>query len=142
MRTANCCLCYLLFTRQRALRTPRWQKVRDGFEISTSVPLEVQKSEPGSAEQVQSDQVSISGGKERPQSVCGEEKSRPWTRPFGQRGLQRWLPWSTSASTPGPSRFPERLGERHEARTAASQDQVEGSIIKVDMSLTAGFDLL
>lgn len=131
--TENGFMCYVLFTRQRALRTPQRQKVRDGFEITTTDPLQVQKSKPGSAEQVQGEQVSFPGGEERPQSVCGQEKTRPWPGTVWQQGLQRWLSWPASASAQGPSRFQERLGGRQEARTTTTREQCERSIIKVNI---------
>ena len=115
------------------------QKVRDGFEITTTVPLQVQKSKPGSEEQVQSEQVSVPGGEGRPQSVCGQEKTRLWTGTVWQQGLQRWLSWPASASAQGPSRFQERLGGRQETWTTETREQCERSIIKVTV-FTGWFD--
>lgn len=86
------------------------------------------------AEQVQSEQISIPRGKERPQPVRGIEKNCPWSRTVRQQGLQRWLPCQASTSTQRPSRVQKRLRERREARSTAPQKQVEGSIIQVTVS--------
>lgn len=45
-------ICYILFMRQTGVKTPYWEKVRNEFQVSTLGSLQVQKSEPRSAEQV------------------------------------------------------------------------------------------